>query len=141
MAGLILLMPGLLLTGCASTEEQQEASLYERTSRFIGTLPCEDCRVIRADLTLTRDTEDGSPEQYVLQQTHVDAVGGDFTSTVWGNWQISANGDYQYYRLEGTPGPLLLRVEQDGKHLGWAGGQTLPDGNIDHELVRAEPLR
>lgn len=140
MWGVALVMLGLLLVGCASTEEQQDTALYERTSRFVGTLPCEDCRVIRADLTLMRDTDDGSPEQYVLQQTHVDAVGGDFTSTIWGDWQLSSNGEYEFYRFDGTPGPLILRVEHDGKRLGWAGGQTLPKDDSSYELVRAEPL-
>ncbi|ALM53995.1 hypothetical protein AR456_18235 [Halomonas huangheensis] len=137
---MVLVMLGLALVGCASTDDQNRAP-DEQVSRFVGTLPCGDCRAIRADLTLFRNLDDGSPEQYVLQETHVDAVGGDFTSTTWGDWQLSSNGEHEFYRLENTPGPLILRVEHDGKRLGWAGGQTLPKGEGSYELVRDEPLR
>ncbi|MCE8018518.1 hypothetical protein HOP51_00085 [Halomonas sp. MCCC 1A11036] len=117
-----------------------EAS-FDSIERFVGTLPCADCRVIRADLTLHRDPETGQPGQYFLQQTHVDAIGGDSTSTWWGDWRLVSSGTDTHYHIEGPSGPMVLRVEEEGQRLGWAGVRELSDRADSYELWRAEPLR
>lgn len=130
------------LGGCASTiDDENTGASVEPVTRFVGTLPCDDCRVIRADLTLHRDPESGLPEKYFLQQTHVDAVGGDFTSTLWGDWRLMPTDEEMYYRIEGLPKPIILRVEEEGQRLGWGGVRDPRDMESFHELTRAEPLR
>ncbi len=131
------------LGGCVSSPaaEEKEAS-FELVTRYIGLLPCSDCRVIRADLTLHRDAEDGRPAGYFLQQTHVDAVGGDYTSTFWGEWRLRPVGDALHYRLEGLERPVVLRIEEEGELLGWVNIREFRDLEAaSYELWRAEPLR
>nr|WP_300308076.1 copper resistance protein NlpE N-terminal domain-containing protein [Halomonas sp.] len=131
------------LGGCASTDELGVGQHSEPVTRYIGTLPCDDCREIRADLTLHRDPDDGHPMNYVLQQTHVDAIGGDFTSTLWGNWEQAVSGEQRFYRFDGKLQPFILRLDDDGQRLSWVDTVQDSSGGSDiktYELKRAEPL-
>jgi copper homeostasis protein (lipoprotein) len=142
-----LFLPGLLvilgLGGCVSTSEEGSGErAHEPVTRYVGILPCSDCREIRADLTLHRDAEDGRPVGYYLQQTHVDAVGGDYTSTFWGEWRLRPVGEALHYRLEGLERPVILRLEEEGERLGWVGIREFEGLEAAaYELWRAEPLR
>ncbi|MGQ7246818.1 copper resistance protein NlpE N-terminal domain-containing protein [Halomonas sp. V046] len=132
----------LALVGCASgTGGADSAGVIEPETRFVGNLPCDDCRVIRADLTLHRDAESGQPKQFFLHQTHVDAVGGNVTSTSWGDWQLMPADDAMFYRLESGPQPMVLRLEDDGQQLGWVGLKDSHDDDVSYELRRAALMR
>ncbi|MFQ3788495.1 copper resistance protein NlpE N-terminal domain-containing protein [Halomonas sp. A29] len=137
-------MIGLLalgLGGCASMSNDASEESFESVARFVGTLPCIDCRIIRADLTLHRDPETGRPDKYFLQQTHVDAIGGDFTSTQWGDWRLMSTGESVYYHIESQASPIVLRVEEEGQRLGWVADRELSNMSASYELMRTEPLR
>ncbi len=138
-----VLLAGAGLGGCAShSSDGEQTGSFEPVTRYVGILPCGDCREIRADLTLHRDAENGQPDGYFLQQTHVDAVGGDYTSTFWGEWRLQPAGEALHYRLEGLARPVVLRLEEEGDLLGWVGiceFQGLEAAA--YELWRAEPLR
>lgn len=141
---LIALMVACLfvLGGCASgAVDAAHPAVDELEMRFVGSLPCDDCRVIRADLTLHRDAESGQPERFFLHQTHVDASAGNITSTSWGNWLLMPTDEAIYYRLESRPQPIVLRLEDEGQRLGWVGLMEDHGEGDTYELRRAELIR
>ena len=102
----------------------------------MGALPCSDCRIIRADLTLHRDPASGQPTAFYLQEAHVDAIGGDFVTTHWGEFRANTSDSVTYLRLE-RDDPLTLRMEEGGDTLEWVGKQGV---DSDYQFTRAEPL-
>ncbi|MDI6005286.1 copper resistance protein NlpE N-terminal domain-containing protein [Cobetia marina] len=134
-----LLMAGLLslLAGCSSTPEQGPTDYVPPPiERFVGTLPCQDCRLIRADLTLHRDPESGEPTAFFLQEAHVDAVGGDFVTTQWGDFEAETSDSTTYLHLERDT-PLNLKMQEGGDTLKLMGQKG---ADSDYEFTRAEPL-
>jgi hypothetical protein len=126
-----------LLAGCSATPPAGPADdSPPPVERFVGELPCSDCRLIRADLTLHRDEDSGEPEAFFLQEVHVDAIGGDFVTSQWGAFRVQTSDSTTYLHLE-RDDPLTLRVEEDGDTLEWVG----KDGaDSDYQFTRAEPL-
>ncbi|USZ50645.1 hypothetical protein [Halomonas sp. DN3] len=112
------------------------------TERFIGELPCEGCRLVRADITLKRDEESGQPDGFFMHRTRVDAAEGNVSSTLWGGWRQEQRDDATYYCLEARPQEITLQLSEEGERLLW----VPPDpGQSDEELVgfalrQAEPL-
>ncbi len=127
----------LLLSGCSSAPDTGPADYTPPPiERFVGTLPCQDCRLIRADLTLHRDSESGKPTAFFLQEAHVDAIGGDFVTTQWGDFEAETSDSTTYLRLE-RDAPLMLKMEEGGDTLELMGQQ---DTDSDYQFTRAEPL-
>lgn len=90
----------LFLSGCAGHEKPTAQTItYDPVMRFKGTLTCSDCTAIGADLSLYQDIQTGEPKGYVLNETHVDAPGGNFTSTSWGEWSKDLQPQPPVYRL------------------------------------------
>lgn len=91
----------LLLSGCGGQTAvvKQDTGTFEPVMRYRGTLGCTDCTAINADLSLYQDAETGEPKGYVLSETHLDAPGGEFTSSSWGSWSKDMFARPVLYRL------------------------------------------
>ena len=112
------------------------------TERFVGELPCKECRLVRADITLKRDQESGRPDGFFMHQTRVDAAEGNVSSTLWGDWYQEQRNDDIYYHLDADPAAIILRLSEEGDRLHW----VPPDSGQDDEeltgfvLRQAEPM-
>lgn len=77
-----------MLTACAGTPKQgaeKPAANRVVAARYVGTLPCSDCRGVRADLLLYTEPG-GAPAGYELLQTYLGTRGGDRSFTGSGSW-------------------------------------------------------
>lgn len=132
-----------MIGGCSSSDvkpsSQQEVVVIER---FVGELPCEGCRLVRADITLKRDEESGQPDGFFMHRTRVDGAEGNVSSTRWGDWRQEHRDDAIYYCLDARPQEITFQLSEEGERLLW----VAPDsGRSDEELVgfvlrQAEPL-
>ena len=83
-----VLAAAILLAGCAGAPKQgAQAPAGNRVvaARYVGILPCTDCRGVRADLLLYTEPG-GAPAGYELLQTYLGARDGDRSLTRSGAW-------------------------------------------------------
>ncbi|UZG43414.1 copper resistance protein NlpE N-terminal domain-containing protein [Caldimonas thermodepolymerans] len=109
-----LVLAAGLLAGCAHGPRQPASPAAPSphrvvAARYVGILPCADCRGIRTDLQLYADP-DGAPAGYDLLQTYLGRPEGDRSFTQSGTWR-SARGARQ------DPQALVIQLdpEQPGR--------------------------
>lgn len=140
---LAVMSVGLLpfLGGCSSSEvvesRQQDVVI---TERYVGKLPCEGCRLIRADVTVKRDAETGLPAGFFMHQTRVDSAQGNVSSTLWGDWQQEHHGDDVLYRFDTRDSEITLRRSDKGDRLEWVSEVQDGQADVDFALRQAKPL-
>lgn len=102
-----ILAAAVVLAACGSTPGQEAKPAANRVvaARYIGVLPCADCRGVRADLLLYTEPG-GAPAGYELIQTYLGTRDGDRSYTSSGPWS-SARGvpqDQQALVIQLDPG-------------------------------------
>ena len=82
-----ILAAAAALAACGSTPPQQAQPAANRVvaARYVGVLPCADCRGVRADLLLYTEPG-GAPAGYELIQTYFGTRDGDRSLTGSGAW-------------------------------------------------------
>ncbi|MGK0544171.1 copper resistance protein NlpE N-terminal domain-containing protein [Halomonas cupida] len=139
---LVACMLVTFMSGCSTSKtSDSNVSVFADVERFVGVLPCDECSMLRTDLTLKRDVNDGTPDGFVLHQTEVDAVAGNVSSTSWGQWRIEQKDEDIYYVMDHQPQDIVLRLSGDGTRLLWAGKRPQDHQNVSFILRPADPIR
>lgn len=131
----------LFLSGCAGHAKPVEKPVtFDAVMRFKGALACSDCSAISADLSLYQNPQTGEPKGYILSETHVDAPGGEFTQSYWGEWRKDTQAKPPIYHLvvkSLSTGMTTRDFELKGDVLS---ALDATKGGQAHELKRIAPL-
>lgn len=133
----------LFLSGCAGPAKPVEnAPAFDAVIRFKGALSCNDCSAISTDLSLYQDPLTGQPKGYILSETHIDAPGGEFTQSSWGEWFKDTQADPPIYHLvvKSFPSGMTTRDFELKDDVLSTLEVPKPEGAPARELRRVAPL-